>query len=74
MVLSKVFCNSLLKSPLKGSEDGFKKIVESVLLTSSIVIAKSLSKIPLIRVKEALIAAKTFVFLSVSSTSVPSKK
>ena len=38
------------------------------------VIAKSLSKIPLILVKEVLIAAKTFVFLSVSLASVPSRK
>jgi hypothetical protein len=54
--------------------DGSKKIVKSLLLTSSIVTAKSLSKIPLILVNEVLIAAKTFVFLSMSSTSVPSKK
>ena len=74
MVVSRVFCNSSLKPPPKGSDDWFKKITESVLLTSSIVIPKSLSKIPLIRVNETLIAAKTFVFLSLLSTSVPSKK
>ena len=51
-----------------------KYIVASLLPTNCIVIEKSLSKIPLILVREVLIAASTFVFLSASLASEPSKK